>query len=64
MSSAKSFDIAKAHVWDAYLAVKASKGGPGIDGIGMDEFERDLKKRLYKIWNRLCSGSYFPAPVK
>ena len=43
MSSAKSFDIAKAHVWDAYLAVKASKGGPGIDGIGMDEFERDLK---------------------
>jgi RNA-directed DNA polymerase len=64
VSSAKPFDIPKAHVWDAYLAVKASKGGPGIDGICMGEFEQDLKNRLYKIWNRLCSGSYFPAPVK
>lgn len=64
MSSAKPFDIPKAYVWDAYLAVKASKGGPGIDGICMDEFEQNLKNRLYKIWNRLCSGSYFPAPVK
>jgi len=64
VSSAKPFDIPKVWVWDAYLAVKASKGGPGIDGICMDEFEQSLKDRLYKIWNRLCSGSYFPAPVK
>jgi len=64
VKSAKPYDIPKALVWDAYLAVKASKGGPGIDGICMDEFEQNLKDRLYKIWNRLSSGSYFPAPVK
>ena len=64
MKSAKPYDIPKALVWDAYLAVKASKGGPGIDGVCMDEFEQNLKDRLYKIWNRLSSGSYFPAPVK
>ena len=64
MTSTKPFDIPKALVWNAYLAVKASKGGPGIDGICMDVFEQNLKDRLYKIWNRLSSGSYFPAPVK
>ena len=64
MKSAKPYDIPKALVWDAYLAVKASGGGPGIDGLCMDEFEQNLKDRLYKIWNRLSSGSYLPAPVK
>jgi RNA-directed DNA polymerase len=64
VKSTKSFDIPKALVWESYLAVKASKGGPGIDGICVEVFEQNLKDRLYKIWNRLSSGSYFPAPVK
>ena len=63
MSSAKSFDIPKTLVWDAYLDVKKSAGGPGVDGQCMDEFEGDLKNRLYKIWNRMSSGSYCPPPV-
>jgi hypothetical protein len=61
--SAKAFDIPKKLVWDAYLDVKKSGGGPGIDGQRMEDFERDLKNNLYKIWNRLSSGSYFPPPV-
>ena len=61
--SAKAFDIPKKLVWDAYLDVKKSGGGPGIDGQSMEDFERDLKNNLYKIWNRLSSGSYFPPPV-
>jgi len=64
VSSDKSFDIPKAQVWHAWLAVKASKGGPGIDGVTIEMFEQDLKNRLYRIWNRLSSGSYFPSPVK
>ena len=61
--SAKAFDIPKKLVWDAYLDVKKSGGGPGIDGQSMKDFETDLKNNLYKIWNRLSSGSYFPPPV-
>ena len=61
---AKSFDISKFSVWDAYLAVKANKGSAGIDGQTMADFETDLKGNLYKIWNRLSSGSYFPPPVR
>ena len=61
--SAKAFDIPKKLVWDAYLDVKKSGGGPGIDGQSMEDFETDLKNNLYKIWNRLSSGSYFPPPV-
>ena len=63
MNSVKAFDIPKALVWDAYMDVKRSGGGPGGDGQTMEEFEEDLKKHLYKIWNRMSSGSYFPAPV-
>ena len=63
MSTAKPFDIAKRMVWDSYLDVKRSGGGPGVDGQNMEEFEKDLKNNLYKIWNRMCSGSYFPSPV-
>jgi RNA-directed DNA polymerase len=63
MTSAKAFDIPKALVWDAYLDVKRSDGGPGVDGQTMEDFEHDLKNHLYKIWNRLSSGSYFPPPV-
>jgi RNA-directed DNA polymerase len=61
---AKSFELSKHAVWDAYLAVKANKGAAGIDGQTMEDFEADLKNNLYKIWNRLSSGSYFPPPVR
>ncbi len=61
---AKSFELSKHAVWNAYLAVKANKGAAGIDGQTMEKFEADLKNNLYKIWNRLSSGSYFPPPVR
>jgi len=59
----KPFDISKKEVWDAYLKVRANKGAPGADGCSIEEFEKDLKGNLYKIWNRMSSGSYFPPPV-
>jgi RNA-directed DNA polymerase len=62
--SGKSFDISKQEVWAAYLKVKANKGAPGVDGCTIDDFETDLKNNLYRIWNRMSSGSYFPPPVK
>jgi RNA-directed DNA polymerase len=46
------------------LKVKANKGSYGIDKVNLEEFEKDLKKNLYRIWNRMSSGSYFPPPVK
>jgi RNA-directed DNA polymerase len=61
--SGKPFDISKQEVWEAYEKVKANKGAPGVDGCSIDEFEKDLKNNLYKIWNRMSSGSYFPPPV-
>ena len=61
--SGKPFDISKREVWEAYEKVKANKGAPGVDGCSIDEFEKDLKNNLYKIWNRMSSGSYFPPPV-
>ena len=63
-SSGKPFDISKREVWEAYEKVKANKGAPGVDGCSIDEFEKDLKNNLYKIWNRMSSGSYFPPPVR
>jgi len=63
MSSAKAFSIPKALIWEAYRDVKKSRGGPGVDGQTMEVFENDLKDQLYKIWNRMSSGSYFPPPV-
>jgi RNA-directed DNA polymerase len=60
----KPFDISKQEVWEAYLKVKANKGAPGVDEVTLAEFEKDLKGNLYKIWNRMSSGSYFPPPVK
>jgi retron-type reverse transcriptase len=44
--------------------VKANKGAAGVDGVSIEQFETDLKNNLYKIWNRMSSGSYFPAAVK
>jgi hypothetical protein len=60
----KSFAIPKLMVWEAWRQVKANKGAPGVDGRDLDEFEADLRDNLYKIWNRMSSGSYFPPPVK
>jgi RNA-directed DNA polymerase len=61
---AKPFCISRWEVWEAYLRVKSNKGAAGLDGQSIEEFERDLKKNLYRIWNRMSSGSYFPPPVR
>ena len=60
----KSFDISKRAVWEAWLRVKANKGAAGVDEQSITEFERDLQGNLYKLWNRLSSGSYMPPPVR
>ena len=60
----KSFDISKRAVWEAWLRVKANKGAAGIDEQSIAEFERDLQGNLYRLWNRLSSGSYMPPPVR
>lgn len=60
----KSFEIPKQLVWDAFQRVKANGGTAGVDGESIEEFERDLRDNLYKIWNRMSSGSYFAPPVK
>jgi hypothetical protein len=59
----KSFAISKWEVWEAWEKVKANKGAPGVDGCSVGDFEADLKDNLYKVWNRMSSGSYFPPPV-
>jgi len=64
MNEAKPFCISKKEVWEAYKRVKANKGAAGSDEQSIDDFEKRLKKNLYKIWNRMSSGSYFPPPVK
>ena len=64
MSSEKPYRIPKRLVWRAYLRVKANRGAAGVDGESLAMFEQDLKKHLYKIWNRMSSGSYFPPPVR
>lgn len=64
MDKAKPFCIAKGDVWEAYKRVKANQGAAGVDGQSIAEFEEDLKGNLYRIWNRMSSGSYFPSPVR
>lgn len=64
MEKAKSYSIPKSLVWNAYKKVKANQGVAGIDEVSITEFDKDLKNNLYKIWNRMSSGSYFPPPVK
>lgn len=64
MRSAKSFAISKRMVWEAYKAVRANKGAPGADGQTLEDFEGNLADNLYRIWNRMASGAYFPPPVK
>lgn len=63
-SKAKPFAISKQAVAAAFRKVKANQGGPGVDGCTIEQFEADLRNRLYVTWNRLSSGSYFPPPVK
>lgn len=64
MSEAKPYDIPKQLVWDAYRRVKANRGAAGVDGESLAMFEQNLKGNLYKIWNRMSSGAYFPPPVR
>ena len=60
----KSIPVSKEQVWLAYKKVKANQGSAGVDQISMEEFDAQRSKHLYKLWNRLASGSYFPPPVK
>jgi RNA-directed DNA polymerase len=62
MNQAKPFDIPKREVWEAFKRVKANQGAAGVDGQSIEQFEGDLENNLYRLWNRLCSGSYFPPP--
>lgn len=64
MNKIKPYNISKKSVWEAYERVKANKGSAGIDEQSIEDFEIDLKNNLYKIWNRMSSGTYFPPPVK
>ena len=64
MPDAKPYQIPKQLVWEAYKRVKANRGAAGVDGETVAVFEQDLKGNLYKIWNRMASGSYFPPAVR
>ncbi|MEZ4884104.1 MAG: group II intron reverse transcriptase/maturase [Chitinophagales bacterium] len=64
MVKTKSQPITKQMVWAAYKRVKTNQGGSGVDGMSLSDLETDLSNQLYKLWNRLSSGSYFPPPVK
>ena len=64
VTTAKPFDIPKREVWEAFKKVKANQGAAGVDGQTIEEFEVGLAGNLYKLWNRLSSGSYFPPPVR
>ena len=64
MNQPKPFEISKRAVWEAYKRVKANRGAAGIDGQSIEEFEQNLSGNLYKLWNRLASGSYIPPAVR
>lgn len=64
MPEAKPYNIPKQLVWEAYQRVKANRGAAGVDGESLTAFEKDLAGNLYKIWNRMSSGTYFPPPVR
>jgi RNA-directed DNA polymerase len=61
---AKPFSISKKVVLEAYQRVKANKGAPGVDSESIEAFESNLKDNLYRVWNRMSSGTYFPPPVR
>ncbi len=60
----KSIPISRSMIWEAYKKVRANKGSAGVDSVSMEEYDTNRKKHLYKLWNRMASGSYFPPPVK
>lgn len=60
----KSIPISRNQVWEAYKRVRANQGSAGVDGISMSEYDMNRSKHLYKLWNRIASGSYFPPAVK
>ncbi len=60
MTQAKPYEISKEIVWIAYKKVKANRGAAGVDGQSLADFEKNLENHLYKLWNRMSSGSYFP----
>jgi len=60
----KAFEISKKLIWEAYQRVKSNGGAAGVDRELIEKFEADLRNNLYKLWNRMCSGSYFPPPVR
>lgn len=64
LSEAKSYEIPKHLVWEAYQRVRANQGAAGVDGVSLADFETDLKGNLYKVWNRMSSGSYHAPPVR
>ncbi len=64
LAKAKPFDIPKRMVWEAYQRMKANRGAAGVDDQSIEAFDQDVKNNLFKVWNRLSSGSYFPPPVK
>ena len=64
VAGGKAYVIPKQLVWEAYQRVKANRGAAGVDGQSLAAFEEDLKGNLYKVWNRMSSGSYFPPPVR
>lgn len=64
MSATRPFAISKHLVYEAFKAVKANAGAAGVDRQSLEDFEADLQDNLYKVWNRMSSGSYFPPPVK
>lgn len=64
MQEGKSFHISKHQVLEAYKCVKANRGAGGVDGVDFETYEKDLKSNLYKVWNRMSSGSYYPKAVR
>jgi len=60
----KPFEIGKRLIYEAWEKVRANKGAPGVDAVSIGRFEEQLKGNLYKLWNRMSSGSYFPGPVR
>jgi RNA-directed DNA polymerase len=64
VKGAKPFDIPKREVWEAFKRVRANRGAAGVDGQSVEDFGARLAANLYKLWNRLSSGSYMPSPVR
>ena len=60
----KPYNIDKKLVYDGYKAVKANAGAAGVDRQTLEQFDKDLMRNLYRVWNRMSSGSYFPPPVR